>query len=205
MKILVAEDDLTSRTMLMAVLKKQGHDVIAVTNGQEAWDVLERADAPRMLILDWLMPEVDGAELCRKIRKIETNIPPYIILLTVRGEKKDVAIGLSAGADDYLAKPFDPVELGARIDVGERVLKLQEKLHEKIRQLEDAISQIKTLSGIVPICASCKKIRDDEGYWNQVEAYISAHSSATFSHGICPECAKILYPDEYDLDENLET
>jgi CheY-like chemotaxis protein len=191
--------------MLMAVLRKQGHDAIAVTNGQEAWNVLERADAPRMLILDWLMPEVDGAELCRKIRKVENNMPPYIILLTVRGEKKDVAIGLNAGADDYLAKPFDPVELGARIEVGERVLKLQEKLNEKIWQLEEAISQVKTLSGIVPICASCKKIRDDEGYWNQVEAYISAHSSAIFSHGICPDCVKVLYPDEFDIDENLKT
>jgi CheY-like chemotaxis protein len=158
-----------------------------------------------MLILDWLMPEVDGSELCRKIRRVDNNMPPYIILLTVRGEKKDVAIGLNAGADDYLAKPFDPVELGARIEVGERVLKLQEKLNEKIRQLEEAISQVKTLSGIVPICASCKKIRDDEGYWNQVEAYITAHSSAIFSHGICPDCVKVLYPDECDIDENLKT
>jgi len=195
MRILIADDDLTSRTVLTSVLQKLDYDVTALPDGQSAWEALQQDDAPRLAILDWLMPGIDGVELCRRIRSRETDQPPYLILLTTRAEKKDISEGLNSGANDYLTKPFDLSELRARLAVGARMIALQDRLFSKILELRDALEQIKTLRGIVPICSSCKKIRDDKGYWSQVEAYISRHSDATFSHGICPDCLQRLYPD----------
>jgi phosphoserine phosphatase RsbU/P len=194
-RILIADDDLTSRATLQAVLQKHGYAVDAVCDGAEAWAALQQPTAPSLAILDWMMPGLTGPDVCRRVRARETDRPPYLILLTARGEKKDVSEGLHAGADDYLAKPFDPVELTARVEVGYRMLTLQDRLAGKVQELQDALAQIKTLRGIVPICANCKKIRDDQGYWNQVEEYVSAHSQALFTHGICPECIARLYPD----------
>ncbi|HOY54083.1 MAG: Transcriptional regulatory protein CseB [Verrucomicrobia bacterium ADurb.Bin122] len=202
MRILIADDDLTSRTVLTSVLQKLDYDVTALPDGQSAWEALQQNDAPRLVILDWLMPGIDGVELCRRIRSRETDQPPYLILLTTRAEKKDISEGLNSGANDYLTKPFDLSELRARLAVGARMIALQDRLFGKILELRDALEQIKTLRGIVPICSSCKKIRDDKGYWSQVEAYISRHSDATFSHGICPDCLHRLYPEfANELDE----
>ena len=195
MKILIAEDDLTSRTVLTAVLKKQGHEVEATVNGAEAWRAMQQPDAPRLAILDWMMPELDGVEVCRRIRALQTDQPPYIIMLTAKSEKENIVTGLEAGADDYLAKPFDAGELYARVEVGRRMLELQAAMADKVQELQNALNDVRTLRGIIPICASCKNIRDDRGYWNKVEAYIRDHSEAEFSHGICPECMKKLYPE----------
>src|SRR5574344_1976159 len=169
MRILIADDDLTSRTVLTSVLQKLDYDVPALPDGQSAWEALQQNDAPRLVILDWLMPGIDGVELCRRIRSRETDQPPYLILLTTRAEKKDISEGLNSGANDYLTKPFDLSELRARLAVGARMIALQDRLFGKILELRDALEQIKTLRGIVPICSSCKKIRDDKGYWSQVE------------------------------------
>jgi len=195
MKILIAEDDFTSRTVLTAVLKKQDHEVTATVNGAEAWQALQQPDAPKLAILDWMMPEMDGLEVVRRVRALQTDRPPYIIMLTTKGEKADIIAGLEAGANDYLAKPFDPGELRARIEVGRRMVEIQAALASKIAELRQALDQIKTLRGIVPICANCKKIRDDQGYWNQVEVYVRDHTEAEFSHSICPDCVKELYPE----------
>ncbi len=130
MKILIAEDDKTSRNLLTVVLTKQGHEVVATVNGAEAWQAMQQPDAPRLAILDWMMPEMDGPEVVRRIRALQTEQPPYIIMLTAKSEKADIIAGLDAGADDYLAKPFDPGELRARIAVGWRMLELQTNLHE---------------------------------------------------------------------------
>ena len=200
MRILIAEDDLTSRTALAEVLKKQGYEVIVAVNGAEACSVLSRPEAPSLAILDWLMPEVDGLEVVRRTRARQTERPPYLIMLTARVRKADVIEGLAAGANDYLTKPVDAGELHARIEVGRRMVALQEALATKIKELHQALDQVKTLRGIVPICASCKKIRDDKGYWNQVEVYVRNHTEAEFSHGICPDCMKRLYP-EFDGDK----
>ena len=194
MKILIADDDRTSRTVLASVLEKVGHEVVKTCDGEEAWDAMHRPGSPRLAILDWMMPGLDGAEICRRMRSQDCDEPPYLILLTTREGKQDIAEGLQSGADDYLCKPFDPVELCARVEVGSRMIAIQERLAAKVHELREALAQIKTLRGIVPICASCKKIRDDQGYWSQVESYVSSHSEAQFSHGICPECASQLYP-----------
>lgn len=195
MRILIAEDDLTSRVMLAAVLKKGGHEVVETTNGTQAWEALGKPDAPRLAILDWMMPGLDGLDVVRRIRSLPSLPPPYIIILTAREGKTDVIAGLEAGADDYLAKPFDPGELLARVAVGRRMIQLQERLTDQVRELREAARHIKTLQGIIPICSFCKKIRDDQGYWDQVEAYVSRHSEVQFSHGVCPECLKKNYPD----------
>ena len=201
MRILIAEDDFTSRGMLAAVLRKAGHEPVETVNGREAWEEIQKPDAPRLVILDWMMPEMDGLEVLRRVRAVETDRPPYILMLTTKTDKAEIVAGLDAGANDYLAKPFDVGELRARIEVGRRMVQMQDALAGKIEELQQALAEIKTLRGIVPICASCKKIRDDAGFWQQVEVYVRDHSEAEFSHGICPECMKKLYPEFVDKTE----
>ena len=130
MKILIADDDLTSRLVLTGVLRKCGHEVVATVDGTEAWEAMRHADAPTLAILDWMMPGLAGPDVCRRVRSMQSDQPPYLILLTSRGDKADIVEGLEAGADDYLAKPFDPGELRARVDVGCRLLGLQARLLE---------------------------------------------------------------------------
>jgi DNA-binding response OmpR family regulator len=131
MKILIAEDDLTSRRILEAVLIKYGYDIISVSNGNDAIKILLDKDPPKLVLVDWIMPDKDGLEVCRIIRQKETTTPPYIILLTGKGNKKDIAKGLDSGADDYIVKPYDRDELRARINVGQRMVELQSALAEK--------------------------------------------------------------------------
>ena len=130
MRILIAEDDVTSRTILAAILQKWGYDPVTVRDGSSAWSVMQNADAPNLVILDWDMPGMDGLEVCRRIRKSLTANPPYLIILTARGEKTDIVKGLDAGANDYVSKPYDNNELRARIGVGQRMVELQTELLE---------------------------------------------------------------------------
>lgn len=130
MRILIAEDDLASRIILAAVLKKNGYEVEAASNGLTAWEAMQKPDAPRLAILDWIMPEMDGLEVVRRIRTRSTERPPYLIMLTMKSEKADIIAGLDAGADDYLAKPFDPGELRARVEAGRRIVEMQTALLE---------------------------------------------------------------------------
>jgi diguanylate cyclase (GGDEF)-like protein len=130
MKVLIADDDFTSRSILTAILKKCGFDPVVAEDGGAAWDILQRPDAPRLILLDWNMPVLDGPEICRRIRARNVPDPPYVILLTARGEKSDIVDGLEAGANDYMAKPYDREELLARIGVGQRMLEMQSNLLE---------------------------------------------------------------------------
>ena len=130
MKLLIADDDVTSRSILTAVLTKRGFDVVVVEDGAAAWSVLQRADAPRLILLDWNMPGMEGVEICRRLRDNNVPDPPYVILLTARGNKSDIVSGLEAGANDYVAKPYDNEELLARIRVGQRMLEMQSNLME---------------------------------------------------------------------------
>lgn len=195
MKVLIAEDDSVSRRLLQAALIKWGYDVTVTTNGKEAWQIVQSPDAPTLLILDWLMPEMDGVEICREARQNPALKSSYIILLTSRGSKEDIVKGLEAGADDYVTKPFDHGELRARVQVGSRVVQLQGALADRVQELEEAIASVKTLQGLLPICCYCKKIRDDGNYWHRVESYISGHANVRFSHGICPDCSDKLKAD----------
>jgi phosphoserine phosphatase RsbU/P len=188
MRVLIAEDDMVSRRVLEATLVKFGYEVVVADDGAQAWAALQSADAPHLAILDWMMPEIDGVEVCRRVRALPTATPPYLILLTAKGSKEDVVTGLEAGANDYLTKPFDRAELRARVQVGAHVLELQGNLAARVRELEAALLQVNQLQGLLPICSYCKKIRDEQNYWHRVESYISEHAEVEFSHGICPAC-----------------
>jgi phosphoserine phosphatase RsbU/P len=187
MRVLIAEDDRISRRFLEHSLATS-YEVSATADGDEAWAALEAPDAPRLAILDWVMPGLQGPEICRRIRERAEPIPTYVILLTSRSAKEDIVAGLRAGADDYLTKPFDADELRARVQVGVRLLELQQRLAAQVDELERALAQVKQLHGLLPMCAWCKKIRNDSNYWQQVEVYIREHSHAQVSHGICPDC-----------------
>ncbi|MBU1734730.1 MAG: response regulator transcription factor [Verrucomicrobia bacterium] len=190
MKILIAEDDVMSQVMLKATVAKAGYEPVITGDGLSAYEILLKPDAPKLAVLDWMMPGMDGVEVCRKVREINTNEPPYLILLTSRDNREDIVHGLKSGANDYIVKPYDVEELKVRIGVGCKVVDLQASLAGRIIELQDALAQIKTLRGLLPICMYCKKIRDDKQYWQQVEGFISERSEAQFSHGICPDCYK---------------
>ncbi|HEV2233030.1 MAG TPA: response regulator [Terriglobia bacterium] len=205
MKILIAEDDEVSRRMLQVFLLRWGYDVVVARDGEEAWRVLESADAPKLAIMDWMMPVLDGVEICRRVRLAPRASPAYLILLTARGDNQDIVRGLDAGADDYVTKPFNQDEMRARLNVGVRVVELQTNLADRVIELERALAGVNQLQGLLPICSYCKKIRDDKNYWQQVEGYISAHSEAQFSHGICPDCyEKIVQPELQKDSSNKE-
>ncbi len=198
MKILIADDDDVSRLALGAALAKRGHEVVAATNGTEAWQAFQGADVPRLAILDWLMPEIDGLEVCRRLRSLPELRTVYLILLTSRGSKEYVVEGLRAGANDYVTKPFYPEELAARVNVGVQVVELQLELARRVEELEAALQQVKQLQGLLPICAYCKRIRDDQNYWHEVEGYIGTHADVRFSHGICPACWTSVVKPEFE-------
>lgn len=194
MKILFAEDEKISRKLLGMTLTKAGHDVVAVEDGLKALASIQK-EAPDMLITDWMMPELDGLELCRRIRALNLPSYVYIILLTSLTQKENIIQGLDAGADDYITKPFERTELLARVRAGERVIQLEKSLRRKNKELSEALAQVKQLKGLLPICMFCKKIRNDENYWQKLEEYLVEHTEADFSHSLCPECLEKHYPD----------
>ncbi len=210
--VLIAEDHPATRRLLEKILISAGYETESAENGRKAIELFNERFFP-IIVADWDMPEMDGIELCRAVRKNAVAGYVYIVLLTVKESKHDIITGLEAGADDYLTKPFDRTELVARLNAGKRILELERFLREAnerskreieqrkqaekaqgklVRELQDALASVKALGGLLPICSYCKKIRDDNGYWNQIEAYIEEHSEADFSHSICPKCAKEL-------------
>jgi sigma-B regulation protein RsbU (phosphoserine phosphatase) len=188
MTVLIAEDDPVSRRVLETFLRRWGYEVESFQDGAAAWERLQHPEAPSLVILDWMMPGMGGVEICRRVRQVGRPSPAYLILLTSRTGYEDTVEGLEAGADDYVTKPFNREELRARVQGGKRVVELQRSLAQRVEQLEQALKRVKQLQGLLPICSYCKKIRNDRNYWQQVDAYITEHSDAIFSHGICPEC-----------------
>jgi DNA-binding response OmpR family regulator len=199
MNVLIADDEPVSRRLLQVTLVKWGYDVVVANDGHAAWQTLQGDDPPLLAILDWIMPGLDGLELCRRVRQTPALRAIYLILLTSKDSRADIVEGLQAGANDYLTKPFDAAELQARLQVGERVVKLQIELAQRVAELEAALDQVKQLEGYLPICAYCKKIRDDENYWQQIEGYIEAHSEALFTHSVCPDCYRQYVEPELEI------
>ena len=188
MQALIADDDRIAREILARNLRQWGFAVVSAADGGKAWAYLETASQPTLAIVDWMMPELDGPAICSRMRAERPTANVYLMLLTSLESRSDIVAGLNAGADDYIVKPFDPEELRARVNVGVRILTLQERLGQRVAELQQALNNVKTLHGLLPICSYCKRIRGDDQYWQQVESYISAHSGARFSHGICPSC-----------------
>jgi len=205
LRVLVGEDDPVSRRLLETVLQKWGYEVIGCSDGLQAWSQLQIPEAPKLAILDWMMPAMDGLDICRKVREIPQSEPTYIILLTARGRSQDIVAGLEAGADDYVTKPFDREALRARLQTGFRTLELQKSLAGRVKELESTLLRVRQLQGLFPICPYCKKVRDDQNYWQQIEEYVTEHSGAQFSHSICPGCyERIVKPQLEELYPQLE-
>ena len=176
MRIAIADDDPVARFLLSATLQRLGHEVAVTQNGREAWDILRKEEVP-LLIADWIMPEIDGLELCRLMRAENRTKYTYIILLTVMGGKGSFLEAMDAGADDFITKPHDADMLAARIRAAERILRLQK--------------EVKQLEGLLPICMYCKKICDEQDRWIQMESYITHRTDTLFSHGFCPDCETV--------------
>ncbi len=198
MKILIADDGLTIRRLLETYLTQWGYDVVIASDGNKAWELLKQPDTPRLVILDWLMPGMDGIEVCRRVRKLEHGKLLHIIIFTSLDSQKNIITALDAGADDFIAKKFDMDEFRARIKVGERSANLKSELAGKVRDLEKAISDVKRLQGILPICMHCGRVRDEREVWQKLEEYVMENSEAELSHGLCPACLKKHYPEFSD-------
>lgn len=198
MRVLIADDEPISRRLLESALQREGVEVVSVADGEAAWATLQDPGAPRLAILDWMMPGLDGVEVVRRLRGRGDAPYVYAILLTSKDSKEDLVSGLNAGADDYLVKPFHAAELGSRLRAGQRIVELQAALGAKVEELQEALAHVKTLQGLLPICMHCKRIRDDGDTWHRMETYISAHSGAMFSHSLCEECLQQHYPAQAD-------
>ena len=181
-----------SRRFLSYYLTNWGYKVTAVRDGLEAAAVLNAADAPAIALIDWIMPGMEGPALCQHFRAQPHRPFTYFVLLTAKTLKDEVAEGLEAGADDYLTKPCDMKELRARLKVAERTVTLERTLARQVVSLQEALDHVRQLKELLPICAWCKRIRDDEDYWHNIEEYLHLHTGTDFTHGICPHCLETL-------------
>ena len=186
-KILIVDDQPENIRMLMELLKDD-HATIPAISGDIALQKAVEEPMPDLILLDIMMPGIDGYDVCRKLKADPKSEPIPIIFISAISEAMDAAKAFELGAVDYIMKPFNPATVKARV-------KTHIQLSRTLHKLKKALSEVKTLSGLLPICANCKKIRDDKGYWNQIEEYIDRHSDASFSHSVCPECMKRLYPE----------
>jgi sigma-B regulation protein RsbU (phosphoserine phosphatase) len=189
-KILAVEDDAVSGAVLRQALRRLGHEVLEAKDGEAAWEVLQH-EPVRVVVSDWSMPRSDGLELCRRIRARTGSEYIYFILLTSRdATHENQTVAADAGVDDFLTKPLDFTELWTRLRVAARILVYT----TQVRQLEE----------MLPICSYCKKIRDDQNYWQQLEGYISERTGSDFSHSVCPDCYKrVVVPELEQLKAGM--
>jgi len=205
MKILIAEDSAVSRKLLSSHLTKWGHDITEVPNGEAALEAYRKNPDTQIAVLDWMMPGMEGPEVCKVIKSSCESGFTYVIMLTARDESDDLVEALDAGADDYITKPFEASELKARLRAGERIVNLQASLHQKISELENALSHVRQLQACLPMCAWCHKIRDDENLWSNVEDYLGEHTGTDVTHGICPECLEKNFGTDGEDNDQPET
>jgi PleD family two-component response regulator len=208
--ILIVDDSPDQQALLRSILGKAGHaDVLSADSAKAASRVLNLdGDAAThkidLILMDVLMPEQDGVETCRQIKRCAHLEDIPVIMVTAKSDLGNLQEAFAAGAMDFISKPVNGIELLAR--VSSALLLKQEMDRRKNRELElrrsnedlqQALKEVKVLRGLIPICASCKKIRNDGGFWQQIEEYLAEHSEAEFSHGLCQPCIKKLYPGVY--------
>ncbi|MFC1556222.1 two-component system response regulator [candidate division KSB1 bacterium] len=197
-KIIVVDDSPANLLFLSKKLQKMGYEIIEVTSGEEALEKVEEF-LPDLVLLDIIMPGIDGFEVCSQLKDNEVTCEIPIIFITVKDDKKSIVKGFQSGAVDYLTRPYNTDELFARVKTHIDLKLARDSLKNMVNKLAIALEDIKKLTGLMPICASCKNIRNDKGYWESVEHYITEHSEVRFTHSICPKCRKKLYP-EYGSD-----
>jgi PleD family two-component response regulator len=193
MKILIVDDIPENISALAIALESEGFDIKTAAGGEQALQIVHN-DSFDLILLDIKMNGIDGFETCLALKKSDATKDIPVIFLTVSKETEAVVNGFACGGVDYIAKPFRQEEVCARVRTHLYLRALVKEKEKLIGELKEALAKVKTLSGLLPICSSCKKIRDDKGYWNQIETYIRQRSEADFTHGICPKCAKMLYP-----------
>ena len=194
--VLLVDDNPINLKVLVDALLSDGLRVSVAKSGEQA---LEKAPkiAPDMILLDVRMPPgLDGFETCQRLKldPVTQEIP--VIFMTVLDDAENIVHAFEVGAVDYVIKPIRVADVLARVKTHLTLRRMQKELETQNAKLQEALANVKTLKGLVPICANCKKIRDDAGYWNELERYIEAHSDAFFSHGVCPECMELLYGKE---------
>ncbi len=199
--ILVVDDTKENLRILVDALGEEGYQVRPALSGRIALEAA-RKEAPDLILLDILMPGMDGYQVCEALKADPRLSDVPVIFISALDETADKMKGFGAGGVDYISKPFQMEEVLARVKTHLTLRTLQKDLEEKNtrlqglnKDLQRALDEIKTLQGILPICANCKKIRDENNTWKLLEEYICEHSEAEFSHGICPDCAKKLYPN----------
>jgi DNA-binding response OmpR family regulator len=200
-KILIVEDDPDLLFATTRIVKSAGYEVFTASTARQCMECVKKY-LPDLILMDVVLPDAKGDALCRQIKEDPALKNIFVVLISgTKTDSAEQADGLEIGADGYIARPITNRELLARINAMVRILKAERERDRLIDQLEDALARVKKLSGLLPICAGCKKIRDDKGYWNQIELYIKEHSDAILSHGICPECIEKYYPDLNVYDE----
>ena len=195
-RILVVDDNPANLDVMTGVLEPEGYDLAVATSGEQALKVADRF-RPDLILLDVMLPGMDGYETCRKLKETPEISAIPVIFVTARRETEAIVKGFRCGGQDYIAKPFRREEVLARVRTHARMRRMVREQERLIERLRESLAQVRTLRGLLPICAACKKIRDDEGYWHQIEAYIQAHTDVDFSHGVCHDCACRLYPDYF--------
>lgn len=206
-RILIVDDEPANIHLLAEILRDDYHVNIA-TSGATALKIVQEHDQPDLILLDVSMPEMDGYEVCRRLNQNESSRHIPVLFVTALQDEEFELKGLELGAMDYLTKPVRPAVVRQRVKNGIALKRQHDELQRTVARLEQLTREllyeketIKVLEGIIPICCVCKKIRNDEGYWKQLETYISEHSEASFTHGYCPECSKELM-DQYNLSKN---
>lgn len=192
--ILVVDDVEENIGILYSILKEEGYRFAVALNGEGALEAFRR-EPPDLVLLDVMLPDLSGFDIITRMRESdpEKNIP--VIFITARADIEDKLIGFGKGAVDYITKPFNEREVLARVRTQLELKLRRDESGRLIEKLQKALDEVRQLRGIIPICAGCKSIRNDDGYWQQVEDYLGSHSGIEFSHGLCPSCIRKLYPD----------
>ena len=185
-RVLCVDDDPATQLVLSGIIEDAGWQPETALNARAARDVLESTPGIQVILLDWMLPDGSGVDLCRELKAV-AGASVYVILVTVRGAPEDVETGLDAGADDYLVKPVSPVEVRARIRSGFRAADAQRQLAERLAQLELAMKRVSNLESLLPLCMYCRRINSSEA-WQSVEDYLWEHVDVKVSHGCCPDC-----------------
>lgn len=186
-------DDVPKNLQVLARMLEKNYRVSIANSGGQALKMIDKV-LPDLILLDILMPGMNGIEVCRTLKESPATREIPIIFLTARTKSEDIIEGLKAGGVDYVTKPFNLTELLARVETHLELKRRRDMEKKLIIQLQEALAQVKKLSGLLPICCKCKKIRDSNGNWQELENYIQEHSEADFSHGLCPTCTQELYP-----------